>query len=117
MRDVNAVLSGCLTSTPCRSVETSDSPQSIWNPSIRWKELAAPLSAKSLCITVRCSRPILGPRTRPSEERLEFPSALARMLDPPQSGSSSSAAIQLLPPSGVTAAIAERYRPPHRGST
>ena len=33
MRDVNAVLNGCLTSTPCRSVETSDSPESIWNPS------------------------------------------------------------------------------------
>ena len=32
-----------------------------------------------------------------------------REPDPPQSGSSSSATIQLMPPSGTTAAIAERY--------
>ena len=36
---------------------------------------------------------------------------LGREPDPPQSDSRSSAAIQLLPPSGVTAAIAERYMP------
>ena len=80
-------------------------------PSIRWKALAAPLPAESRCATVRCSHPILGPRTRSSEERLEFPSALARILEPPESGSSSSAAIQLLLPSGVIAANAERNTP------
>ena len=54
MRDVDAVLSGCLT------------------PSIRWKAPAAPPSEESQSATVRCSYPILGPRTRPSPERLEF---------------------------------------------
>ena len=41
--------------------------------SIRWKAQAAPLSAESHCATVRCTYPIPGPRTRPSEELLEFP--------------------------------------------
>ena len=40
--------------------------------SIRWSIPAATLSAESHCATVRCSHPILGPRTRPSEESLEF---------------------------------------------
>ena len=43
------------------------------------------------------------------------PSALARKFDPPKSGARSPAAIQLPPPSGVTAAIAERSRPLQRG--
>ena len=68
--------------------------------------------------TVRCSHPILGPRTRPSEERLEFP-------PPPWLGYSTLHGagrvllqpIQLLLPSGVNAAIAERGGPPPRGRT
>ena len=53
----------------------------------------------------------LGQEPDPPKSGSTLPSALARMLDPPQSGSRSSAAIQLLPPSGVTAAIAERCMP------
>ena len=41
-------------------------------PTIRWKAPATPLSAGNSCATVRCSHSILGPRTGPSEERLEF---------------------------------------------
>ena len=49
-----------------------------------------PASAGNHCATVRCGYPILGPRTRPSSEWLE---------------------ILCLPPSGVTAATAERFLP------
>ena len=49
------------------------------------------IRGKPLCATVRCSHPILGPRTRPFEERLEFSlRPVQDILDPPQSGSSSS---------------------------
>ena len=106
MRDVDSVLSGCLSLASGRlTVQKASGTRRA--PSIRWKALAAPLSAESHCATVRCSYLTLGPRTRPSEELLEASSAI---LHPPQSGSRSFAAIQSLPPSGVTAAIAERKK-------
>ena len=86
-----------LTSTPCRSVGASDSPESIWNPS--------------------CTQQFLGREPDPPKSGSSSSSALARMLDPPQGGSRSPAAIQLVLPSRVTAAIAERCRPPQRGRT
>ena len=89
MRIVNAVLSGCLTSTPCHSLgrlTSQKAPGTRRAPSIRWTALAAPLSAESHCATAA-----LQPST-----------SWARTLDPPQSGSRSSAAIKLLLPSGAT---------------
>ena len=61
------------------SVEASDRPATL-DPESRWKAPAAALSTESHCVAVRCSYPLLAWR-----------------LDPPRSGSSSSAAIQLLP--------------------
>ena len=55
MRMVSAVLSGCLTSTPCRGpgrLTVHEAFGTRRTPSIRWKALAAPLSAESHCATV-----------------------------------------------------------------
>ena len=54
-------------------------------PSIRWNALAAPQSLESHCATVRCSHPNLGPRTRPSEERLQFSLRPGQDTRPPSS--------------------------------
>ena len=121
MRDVNAVLSGCLSLAPRRlTVQKGSGTRRA--PSTYWKHQRPRNPAESHCAAVRCSYPILRPRTRLSEERLKVSlrhgqNAGARMLDTPQSGSRFPAAIQLLRPSGVTAAIPEWQRPPQHGRT
>ena len=77
-------------------------------PSIRWKTPAfrgKPLRRR----TLQLSNSKQG--TDPPKSGSSSLSALARILDPRQSGTRSCAATQLLLPSGVTAAIAERCMP------
>ena len=81
-------------------------PESIWKAP---RKAAAPPYAAAIHF--------LGREPDPPMSGSSSLSAVAKILDPPRTGSSSSAAIQLLLPSGATAAIAERCRPPQRGKT
>ena len=105
MREVDAVVSGCSTSTSCgqKASGTRRAPrkhlESTSGPAIPRKATVPPYAA---------AIQFLGREPDPPKSGSSSPSALARMLEPPQSGSRSPAAIQLLHPSGATVAIAER---------
>ena len=98
------------------STGASGSPESIWNSSSTQKASGKHrYPAESHCTAALCSYQFLDRDPDPTKSGSSSPSTLARMLDTPQSGSRSHAAIQILHPSGVTAALAERCRPPQRG--
>ena len=94
--------------------KTSDGPESIWNPSCTHHPLESTsgpaIGGKAAAPPYAAAIQFLGREPDPPKSGWS-PSALARILHPPQSGSISSATIHLLLPSGVTAAIAERFLP------